>query len=168
MEYLSLGKIIDKHGLDGTAKVYSTTNNAKKRYVKGAKVFLYNEETDVRQEAIVESYRSSGQFDFLRFEGLTVNDIESLKGYEVQVIKDRNDLEVGYYFYSDLVGCEIVDQEQKVLGIVSKVEEFPAQITLRVRRNKEKDFFVPFVKQFIVNVDIDNKKITINVLEGML
>ena len=168
MEYLSLGKIIDKFGLDGTAKVYSTTNNAKLRYKKGAKVFLYNESTDERKEAIIESYRSSGQFDFVKFKDLTVNDIEQIKGFEIQIIKDRNDLEVGYYFYSDLIGCEIVDKDQRVLGIVSKVEEFPAQITLRVKRNKEKDFFVPFVKQFIVNVDVDNKKITINVLEGML
>ena len=86
----------------------------------------------------------------------------------MQVIKDNNDLEVGYYFYSDLIGCAILDENKEVLGIVKNVEEFPAQITLRVKRNNGKDFFVPFVKQFIKNVDIDNKKIYIEVIEGML
>ena len=82
--------------------------------------------------------------------------------------KDRKDLEVGYYFYEDLVGCSIIDQSKNELGIVNKVEEFPAQITLRVKRQNGKDFFVPFVKQFIKKVDIDAKKIYIEVIEGML
>ena len=168
MEYLSLGKIIDKFGLDGTVKVYSTTNNAKMRYQKGAKVFLYNEKDNQRFEKEVESYRSSGLFDFVKFKKVDVNEAETFKGLEIQVIKDRNELEVGYYFYSDLEGCEVVDENDITLGIVSKVEEFPAQITLRVKRNKEKDFFVPFIKQFILNVDVEHKKIAIKVLEGML
>ena len=39
MEYLLLGKVVDKFGLDGALKIYSTTNNAEKRYKKFAKVF---------------------------------------------------------------------------------------------------------------------------------
>ena len=168
MEYLSLGKIVDKFGLDGTVKVYSTTNNAEKRYKKDATVFLYDEKTNRREEYKVESYRKSGMFDFVKLKGFDANKAEESKGLEIHVIKDISDLEVGYYFYSDLVGCKVIDSKQNVLGIVKNVEEFPAQITLRVKRDKEKDFFVPFIKQFIRNVDIENKKIEINVLEGML
>ena len=60
------------------------------------------------------------------------------------------------------------DEKKNILGIVKNVEEFPAQITLRVSRKNGKDFFVPFIKQFIKNVDIRNKQIEIVVLEGML
>ena len=168
MEYLLLGKVVDKFGLDGTLKIYSTTNNAEKRYKKFAKVFLYDEKTDERKECQVESFRKSGVFDFVKLKGFDANLAEQVKGFEVQVIKDNNDLEVGYYFYSDLIGCEILDENKKVLGIVKNVEEFPAQITLRVSRKNGKDFFVPFIKQFIKKVDIQNKNIEIIVLEGML
>ena len=168
MEYLSLGKIVDKFGLDGTLKVYSTTNNGKMRYKKGAKVFLYDERSNTRTEYKVESYRKSGMFDYVKLEGFDAEKAEQSKGFEINVIKDNSDLEVGYYFYSDLEGCKVLDSDKKILGIVKNVEEFPAQITLRVKRDNAKDFFVPFIKQFIVNVDIKKKEITINVLEGML
>jgi 16S rRNA processing protein RimM len=169
MSYLKIGKIIDSHGLDGTFKVFNTTDSPKKRYAKGNKVYLYNESTDERLELTVERFRLSGQIAFVKLEGIdNPESAKEFKGFEIHTIKDRNDLEVGYYFYEDLVGCAIMDQNKNELGKVSKVEEFPAQITLRVKRSNGKDFFVPFVKQFIKKVDIDAKKIHIEVIEGML
>ena len=169
MEYLSLGKIIDSFGLDGTLKVYSTTDNQKLRYKKGNKLFLYNEQEDLRIQVTVVSYRSSGNLDYVKFEEITSPEKgKEYKGFEVHTIKDTNDLKVGYYFYSDLVDCKVIDQDGNELGEVSKVEEFPAQLTLRVKRQNGKDFFVPFVKQFIKKVDIESKTISINVIEGML
>lgn len=169
MSYLKIGKIIDSHGLDGTFKVFNTTDSPKKRYAKGNKVYLYNESTDERLELTVERFRLSGQIAFVKLEGIdNPESAKEFKGFEIHTIKDRNDLEVGYYFYEDLVGCAIIDQNKNELGKVSKVEEFPAQITLRVKRSNGKDFFIPFVKQFIKKVDIDAKKIHIEVIEGML
>ena len=168
MEYLQLGKIVDKFGLDGTLKVYSTTTNGPKRYKKGAVIFLFDEKNNSRLEYKVSSYRHSGLFDYIKLEGIDGSNADTFKSFEVQIIKNRDDLEVGYYFYSDLIGCEILDEHQNVLGIVKNVEEFPAQLTLRVSRKNGKDFFVPFIKEFILNVDVDSKKISINVLEGML
>ena len=169
MEYLSLGKIIDSFGLDGTMKIYSTTDNAKLRYKKGNHLFLYSESDDKHIEVKVLSYRSSGSLDYVKFEGIdNPEKAKEYKGFEIHTIKDRNDLKVGYYFFSDLVDCVIVDQNNNILGKVIKVEEFPAQLTLRVKRENGKEFFVPFVKQFIQSVDVEKKKIHINLIEGML
>ena len=62
----------------------------------------------------------------------------------------------------------MLDENGKVLGKVSQVEEFPAQLTLRVKRDKQPDFLVPFVKAFIRSVDIEKKQIVINVIGGLL
>lgn len=169
MSYLKIGKIIDSFGLDGTLKVYSTTDSPKKRFAKGNKVYLYNELKEEHSEYVVDSFRMSGAIAYVKLNGIdNPESAKEFKGFEIHTIKDRNDLEVGYYFYEDLVGCAIIDQANNELGIVSKVEEFPAQITLRVKRQNNKNFFVPFIKQFIKKVDIDNKKIHIEVIEGML
>ena len=169
MEYLSLGKIVGPFEIDGTIRVFSTTDNASKRYKKGAEVFLYDEKTGQHTKYVVISYKMSGKFDLVKLEGInTPEKVDEYRNNEIHVLKDTSDLEVGYYFYSDLVGCKILDQNNNELGIVSKVEEFPAQITLRVKRKNQKDFFVPFIKQFIISVDIDNKSIIINVIEGLL
>ena len=169
MEYLSLGKIVGSFGLDGTLKVFSTSNNEELRYKKGNKVFLFNEEDESRNEYEVISYRSGGKFSFVKLKSIDNPEIaDSFKGNEIQVIKDRNDLKEGYFYFSDLKGCKIVDKQDKEYGIVKEVEEFPAQITLRVARKGNKDFFIPFVKDFINEVDVQNKKICVNIIEGML
>ena len=169
MEYVSLGIIKDSFGLDGTLKIFSTTNMSKKRYVKGAKVFLVNPLSKEREEKEVLAFRHTEAFDFVKLEGIdNPEDAKALKGYEIQVIKDRNDLDKDTYFYSDLRGCEIVDEQGTLLGIVKEVEEFPAQLTLRVGRKGKPDFFVPFIAQFIKQVDVENKRILIEVIEGLL
>ena len=168
-EYLLLGIVIDSFSLDGTMKVLSKTDFAKRRYQKGNKVFLYSSKTNERKELTVVSYRSNGQFDFVKFEEIDNPELaQSYKGSELQVEKDYKDMDKDTYYCVDLVGCKVLDENDQVLGIVSQVEEFPAQLTLRVKREGQPDFLVPFVKAFIRSVDIDSKKIVINVIGGLL
>ena len=168
-EYLLLGYITDAFSLDGTFKVLSKTDFAEKRYQKGKEIFLYQPNTKQRMTVVVETYRKGGQFDFVKVQGVNSKE-EALefKGYEIHALKDYQIVDKDTYYYVDLVGCEVLDEKDKFLGVVSQVEEFPAQLTLRVKREGQPDFLVPFVKAFIKNVDIVNKKIVINVIGGLL
>ena len=169
MEYLLLGYIIDSFSLDGTVKILSKTDFANLRYQKGNTVFFYNTKTKERLPMTVVNYRSNGQFDFVKVEEInSPEDAQAYKGFEVQVEKDYKNMEKDTYYFVDIVGCEVLDENGQVLGIVSQVEEFPAQLTLRVKRKGQPDFLVPFVKAFIRSVDIDSKKIVINVIGGLL
>lgn len=169
MEYVSLGIIKDSFGLDGTMKIFSTTTNQEKRYVESATVFLYNPQTNERVPLKVIGFRKNGPFDYLKVEEYqNSEDVKTIKGCEIHAIKDEISLEEGVYFYSDLKGCKVVDKNGKVLGTVKEVEEYPAQLTLRVAREKKADFLVPFVKQFIKSVDIKKKQILIEIIEGLL
>lgn len=168
-DYLLLGYIIDSFSLDGTVKVLSKTDFAKQRYQKGNVVFFYNPKTKERIPMTVSGYRSNGQFDFVKVEELDSPEAaHEFKGFEIQVEKDYKNMDKDTYYFVDLVGCDVVDEHNKVLGKVSQVEEFPAQLTLRVKRNNQPDFLVPFVKAFIRSVDIKKKKIVINVIGGLL
>ena len=169
MEYLLLGYIIDSFSLDGTFKVLSKTDFADIRYQKGNTVFFYNAKTKERLPMTVSGYRSNGQFDFVKVEEInSPEQAQEYKGFEIQAEKDYKNMEKDTYYFVDIVGCEVLDENGQVLGIVSQVEEFPAQLTLRVKRKGQSDFLVPFVKAFIKNVDILNKKIVINVIGGLL
>ena len=166
MEYLTLGKIIDTFGLDGSVKIFSSTTNQDIRYKKGNTVYI---SIDNEMKAYtVASYKRSSNLDVVRFvEIASIDEAVTLKGKEVFVIKDQKDLKEGYYFYSDLRGCSIISDGKK-LGEVIEVEEFPAQITLRCKALNGKSFFVPFIQQFIKEVRIESKEIEINYMEGML
>ena len=169
-EYLLLGYITDAFSLDGTFKVLSKTDFASKRYQKGKEVFLFQPNTKQRMTVVVESYRKGGQFDFVKVQGINSKE-EALefKGYEIHALKDYQILDKDAYYFTDLVGCDVLDDKGHVLGKVRLVEEFPAQLTLRVKREgNQPDFLVPFVKAFIKNVDIKKKQIIINVIGGLL
>ena len=89
----------------------------------------------------------------------------------IEIFNVENEfLDDDMYFFCDLEGCTVIDNETKQeLGVVESVEEFPAQLTLSVKSNKtDKIFFVPFVEAFVVDVDIENKKIYINVIKGLI
>ena len=168
-DYLLLGYIIDSFSLDGTVKVLSKTDFAKIRYQKGNTVFFYSSKTKERTPMTVVSYRTSGQFDFVKVEEInSPEEAQGYKGYEIQAEKNYKHMDKDTYYFDDLVGCDMLDENGKVLGKVSQVEEFPAQLTLRVKRDKQPDFLVPFVKAFIRNVDIEKKQIVINVIGGLL
>lgn len=168
MEYLTLGKVIDAFNLDGTLKILSSTFYGEKRYKKGNKIDLVYPNGN-RETLTVEKYHNNKEIDFVKFSEINFKE-EALerKGCYLEVIKDNKCLDKDEYYFVDLEGCEVYDTNNCRLGKVKKVEEFPSVDTLRVSRENNKDFFVPFIEQFIVSVDIENKKIIINVIEGML
>ena len=168
-EYLLLGYITDTFSLDGTVKILSKTDFADLRYQEGNTIFFYSPKTKERTPMTVEHFRNNGQFDFVKVKELnTPEEAIAFKGYEVQVEKDYKNMENDTYYFVDIVGCKVYDENDVLLGEVSQVEEFPAQLTLRVKRKGQPDFLVPFVKAFIRNVDIINKRIVINVIGGLL
>lgn len=169
MEFLLLGTVNDAFGLDGTLKIYSQTQFGDKRYQKGNKVYLFNTTNNERIEANVISYRHSGLFDYVKLNIInTKEEAEKIRHYEIHAEKTDDILAKDEFYYADLKDCEVIDENNNLLGTVLKVEEFPAQVTLRVKGVNGKQFLVPFVKFFIKNVDIKEKKITINVIEGLL
>ena len=166
MDYLLIGKIIDSFSLDGTLKVLSRSDFSMQRYQVGNTVYL-SCKGDITPYKVI-SFRKSGEIDFVKLEGINSKE-EALekKGYDILVDISSATLPQNYYHFYELEQCEVYSKEGEKLGHVKKVEEYPAQLTLRVSR-EGKDFFVPFVDEFIIKVDIQEHKIYINVIEGML
>lgn len=169
MDFLTLGKVIDSFSLDGTLKVLSKTNLKEKRYKNGNVVFLFDTKNNTREKVTIEKYRSSGEIDFIKIK--EINSIEEAilkRNFLLQVEKNSEILEDGQYFYCDLEQCDVLNEKEVKIGKVICVEEFPAQTTLRCQSLKNKIFFVPFISEFILNVDIEKKTIKIKVIEGLL
>ena len=170
METLQTGTIVKTVGLKGELKLKSTTFFAEERYQEGNVVYLIKDGTYYQKFSVV-SYRSYQGFDFVYLKEIPSIEIaEKYIGYGVYIDKEDATLDDDMYFFCDLEGCKVIDNEtDEELGVVESVEEFPAQLTLSVKSNKtDKIFYVPFVEAFVVEVDIDNKKIYINVIKGLI
>lgn len=170
MDLINLGYVYNTHGLDGTLIISSNTFFSELRYQKGTHIYLINPHNKEMIEVTVEKFRHYKQSDYVKF--LEINnpdEANKYKGYLVEIDKNNAPIPEDYYRFDDLIGCKIVTTDNKYLGTVIKVEEFPAQITLRVKQDNGKHFFVPFIGEVFINtVDIKNKTITINYMDGLL
>ena len=154
-DYLKVGTILKPRGLNGEVKVFSTTSFKNIRYKKGNELFVEIEKDNLLPVHVKKYSAKEGNIDVLQFE-------------EYLNVKDEKVLKTNEYFFSDLEGLRVLDESKNELGIVSKVEEFPSQITLRVTDKNKKTFFVPFNDFFIKEINISNNYIIINVIEGLL
>ena len=79
----------------------------------------------------------------------------------------REFLEEDEFLIDELVGLDVYDGDQKV-GAVVGVSNNGASDLLSVKTLSKKISLVPFVKAIVLSVDIKNRKIQINNIEGLL
>ena len=79
----------------------------------------------------------------------------------------REFLEADEFLIDELVGLDVYDGEKK-LGAVVGVSNNGASDLLSVKTLNKKISLVPFVKAIVTDVDIKNRRIQINNLEGLL
>lgn len=169
MKYITLGRIVGTFGVKGEVKVYSSSHFSLARYKKNNSVYLLNEKTNERIELTINTYKKGKAHDIISFnEYKSLNEVESLQNFLVQISEENATLPKNYYHYYELMDCLVYDESNNLLGRVKTVEEYASYQTLRIQRENNKDILVPFVKAFIKKVDIDNHKIIIHVLEGLL
>jgi 16S rRNA processing protein RimM len=72
----------------------------------------------------------------------------------------------GSFFIHDIVGCEIWDTDGRLVGTVEEIMKYPAQDLWSVR-TETGSFLLPAVKEFVRKVDLKNRKITVQMIEGL-
>ena len=97
---------------------------------------------------------------------------ESMFGYPLSdsymVYASQDDqLEEGEFYYSDIIGCQVYDENETHLGEVIHILEMPTQDILEIEDPKGKTFMVPYVDAFIIDEDYDNDRLVIRLIEGM-
>ncbi len=87
---------------------------------------------------------------------------EALLGAEIYIDPEQlEDLQQGEYYWSDLMGCKVVNQQQELLGEVDHLMETGANDVMVVKRHG-KEQLIPFVAPWIVDVDIENQLIVVD------
>ncbi|MBR4377601.1 MAG: 16S rRNA processing protein RimM [Bacilli bacterium] len=168
MEFFTVGQVVRTIGLKGEVKVYPSTHFRDTRFKKGCHVFLLNDNGEIERKLTIKLHRTNGDCDNLIFEEITsIEEAEKINKKYLFVEKNTEILGKNEYFFSDLVGMKVDFDNGKEIGAVKAVEEFTSYQTLRVKTNG-KDVLIPFVKAFIKSVSLEDKKIIINYIDGLL
>ena len=117
----------------------------------------------------VEHFWIHGDRVIFKFKGVdTITDAERLAGADVQVpLEQRPATPSGEYYQSDLVGCEVVDQSGRLLGTVQDFQETGGVPLLEIRTQDGKELLIPFAKALLVEIDLERKRIEVNLPAGL-
>ncbi len=167
-KYISIGKIINFHGIKGEAKVGFT--KGQEDFVLGLKEVYVKSGAEYKPLEI-QNVRFHKNFAIIKFKGIeSINDLMEYKGMLLFVEESyiRDNLEEDEFLIDELVGLSLFDENGNKLGFVIGVSNNGASDLLSVKTNSKKICLVPFVQAIIKKVDINDKRIIINNLEGLL
>lgn len=167
MEYISIGKIVNTHGLKGTLKVKSFTDFKEDRYKIDS--ILYISFKDEYIPVTISMFRTVKNLDHLTFKEYNdINLVEKYKGSFLMFNKDdAKELETDEFYFSELMGLDVYNGDLLV-GKCIDVREYPQGELLVVKRENNKDALIPFRKEFIKEVNKELRRITIIDWEGLL
>lgn len=162
MEKVKVAQIVNTHGIRGDLKLKILTDFVDERFAKGHHVYIRYQNRDI--EMIVHGHRSHKGFELVSFKDyLDINLVEKYKGCYIYDFKDENLLDEDEYYISDLIGCEVFNRGE-FIGKVTDIQLLPHHDILVVEGDRE--YKIPYVEAFVVDEDIDNKRIDVNLIEG--
>ena len=166
-QLLQVGVISSTHGVRGEVKVFPTTDDVK-RFKKLKKVILDTGKEQLPLE--IEGVKFSKQFVILKFRGIdNINDIEKYKGKRLLVDREHAvKLKKDEYFIADMIGMDVFTEDGELFGALKDVMETGANDVYIIEMSDGKEVLVPAIKQCILDVDIENRKMVIHLLEGLV
>ena len=169
VEFITLARVVKTQGRHGevAAELHS---DVPERFTAGMKLFALPKNQQSRRELEVEDLWPHKGLVVLKFCGVdSMNDAELLIGSELQVPKaERADLEPGWNYVSDLIGCKVLDHAREI-GRIEDVQFGAGEAPLLIVANSAgKKFDVPFAEAYLEAVDMTQKQVRMNLPEGML
>lgn len=165
---ISIAKILNFHGIKGEAKL-GFSKGKEKQIEALQRVFVLKNNN--YKELNVTSVRFHKHFAIVKFkEFITVNDVEEYKGCDIYLEKEKVEefLDSDEYLISDLIGMDVYDEDDCLVGKVTAIGENLASNLLSVKDDNGKEHLVPFVKELVPVVDLKGQKIVVNNIEGLI
>ena len=172
-EFITLARVVKSQGRHGevAAEVHSDVPD---RFAAGMKLVALAKDGARRQLEVQDLWPHKGLL-VLKFAGVeSMSEAETLIGAELQVPRaDRGELEHGWTYVSDLIGCTVFDSGREI-GRVEDVQfgagEAPLLIVVgaRQRGGEVAKYDVPFAEAYLESVDPAQREIRMNLPQGML
>lgn len=153
-QFITVGQIINTHGIKGELKVYPLTDDMK-RFRKLKRVYIDGIEREVvwcklQTKTVV-----------LKING--IDSIEEANKYREKYLEvsreDAVKLPKGRYFVADLIGCNVIDEDGVELGKIYDVINTHSNDVYWIKEGKE--LLIPALKDIVVSVDVENKQVVI-------
>ncbi len=167
MKSVLIGKIVNIHGIKGEVKIMPYTDDIE-NLSKLKKIYL-DKNLDICYN--ITSNRVHKNMLIVKLEGIDDANIAlTFKTKDVFIPRNSlKELEEGTYYIEDLIGCLVIDLDKNsVLGKLVYVYNTGANDVYEIEKEDGTKVYLPAISQVIKKVDIKEKKIYAQLMEGLL
>lgn len=166
MDLLEVGKIVNTHGLRGEVKIVPWTDSPDV-FENLDYVLVKSRQGEMKLNIKGIKYQKNNII--VKFSELNrIEEAEPLKNSVVYAPREMlGDLPDGVYYIADLIGLEVYDEEGHIIGTIADVFSTGANDVYEVKREGQKNLLLPVIDDVVLNVDIENKRVTVRIMEGL-
>ena len=164
---LEIGQIVNTFGIKGMVKVKPFTDDIR-RFDELKTVYV--EKNNNQTEYEIEEVKYHKDMVLIKFKGIDkVEQAEMLRNSYLTVSRDSVEkLEEGRYYIVDLLGLEVYTDEQALLGTLEDIFNTGSNDIYVVKDKQGKQILLPAIQDVIKQIDIENKKIIVHLLPGLI
>lgn len=166
-EYFEVGQIVNTFGIKGFVKVNPLTDDIK-RFEELKSVFVVKNKELIEMK--IEEIKYHKNMVLIKFKGIEdINIAEKYKGCYIKIKrKNAKKLPEDTYFIADLIGLPVYDESGNLLGKVDDIYNNKSHDIYVVKDELGKQILLPSTKEVIKQVDIDNERIVVHLIDGLV
>ncbi len=166
-EYFEIGQIVNTFGIKGFVKVKPFTDDME-RFEELKTILVVKNKEMIEME--IEEVKYQQYVVLLKLKGIEdINMAEKYKGCYIKIKReDTRKLPKDTYFIADLIGLNVYTEDGKLLGKVEDIYNNKSSDIYVIKDELGKQILLPSTKEIIKQIDIENEKIIVHLLEGLI
>ena len=164
MDYILIGKIVNTHGIKGEIRIISDFEFKDKVFVPGFNIYIGKDKI----KETITSYRHHKIYEMITMDGY--NDINKVIKYlkeNVYILKKDLKLNDNEYLDKDLIDFKVYESDN-LIGVVSNITYASETNKLLEVLNNDKKILIPFNDEFVININLQEKRIDVKLIKGMI
>ena len=166
-EFLEIGQIVNTFGIKGFVKVNPFTDNIN-RFDDLKKVYVESNKTKKQYE--IEEVKYHKNMVLIKFKGIENPEQADLLR-QCYLLVDRADeepLEEGTYYIVDMIGMDVYTDEGEKLGNIEDIFNTGSNDIYVVKSELGKQILLPAISDVVKNIDMENKKMVVHLISGLI
>lgn len=163
-DFIYIGKIVNTHGIKGELRILSNFEYKDRVFIENRRIYI----GEKHEEEIIASYRYHKIFEMITLKGYNnINQVLKYLNKDVFIRKNDLSLEKDEFLISDLINLRILLNNENV-GEVLGVKETGNNNKVMETIINGKKVLIPLHKSFIKRIDLKDKFIELELIEGMI
>lgn len=166
-KYLEIGQIVNTFGIKGMVKVKPFTDNIE-RFSNLEKIYIKNKSG--QNEYKIQEVKYHKNMVLVKFEGIENPEQADLlrNSYLIVDRETEEPLEAGRYYIVDMIGLDVFTDDNEYLGKLEDIYNTGSNDIYVVKNELGKQVLLPAIEDVIKSIDMDNKKVIVHLIPGLV